>query len=105
MKKLLLATVLTLSATTSFAEVRSMTVCKALSSFSETTMRARQVGMPMADIVDAWGSDPENSLGQVMVNLTIMAYGRPKFSTKAMQRESVTEFGNDVLLLCIKGDL
>ena len=70
--------------------------CKQLSEYSESVMKARQMGVPLHKMMDI--AQPE----KVLMELTLAAYDRPKMFTEKVRREFVNEFASQVLLDCMK---
>lgn len=73
--------------------------CKTWSGMAETIMKARQVGAPMSELMDA----AEEANSEAMKKIVIMAYEKPRFSAEEVQKRSTDEFRDEIYLACIKG--
>tara|TARA_B110000093_G_scaffold71523_1_gene77800 strand:- start:1673 stop:1981 length:309 start_codon:yes stop_codon:yes gene_type:complete len=88
--------VLTMIATPAVADSR-MEVCKIVSEGASGIMKIRQDGVPLISILTALKHN------KMFVQLVLIAYDTPKYSTEENQQGAITEFGNTVLLQCLKG--
>jgi len=67
-----------------------------MSGGAQDVMRARQLGVPIASMMDGASSDP------FFENIVIKAYEAQKLNSKAAQEQLAVEFGNEIYLLCLK---
>ena len=73
--------------------------CNSIANLAGAIMSARQDGVPMQDIMD---KSNDVHLNKVVELLAIEAYDSPKYLTEAFKRSAVTEYKNQIYLLCIK---
>jgi hypothetical protein len=96
---------LTLLASASQSEASDNGVCKAISEIASVVMQARQIGVPMADLMDVFHKDDyKESEINLIKKMVINAYEQPKFSTTKVQGETITEFSNQWHLSCVKNN-
>jgi hypothetical protein len=91
LKPIILA--LTLLATPLAAETEGHP-CEMLGGLAAQIMEARQVGVPLSDMMRI-SADSE-----LIQALTISAYQSPRFSTDAYRQEAITDFRNEVEVMC-----
>ena len=87
---------LTMMGAPAVADIR-MDLCKTVSEGAVSIMTIRQSGVPLISILNAL---KDNSM---FVQVALVAYDTPKYSTKENQQSAITEFGNTVLLECLRG--
>ncbi|MDQ2066367.1 hypothetical protein Q9295_08280 [Xinfangfangia sp. CPCC 101601] len=77
--------------------------CVTLSQLAAKIMEGRQNGVTLIDMMQLLKSDDEfaNELMQTMV---LTAYDLPGFSTDSMKKQAVTDFANNVALMCYKAE-
>lgn len=102
MKKLLLATALTIS-TASNAKVSNVEeYCNSMYELAETIMEARQNGMTMKkskEIIVTTVSDDENLVG-IANSLVDWAYSEPQYHSEEMQKYSTNKFAEKAYYGC-----
>lgn len=102
MKKLLLATVLTLSATTSQASSSpDFELCEAYSSLAETIMTSRQNGTDMSALIKIVLNQSEDT-SQAALLLVKAAYKEHRYSTESIKQRTIQDFKNQAFLACYK---
>jgi len=69
--------------------------CRSFADFAEVLMQGRQSGVSMTT---AMGEGESELISQLVVR----AYEKPRYSTAEMQRKEVEDFKNDVYLECVK---
>lgn len=69
--------------------------CSQISELSKTIMKARQVGVSMADSMGT----ASNKLGEAII---IAAYDKPRYSTPKVQQQTIEDFSNEWYLQCVK---
>lgn len=92
---------------TTFAESLS---CETLGVFAETVMSARQGGTPMGNVfrmAEGFKNDLiplslHKSFSALARTIITDAYSSPKYHTYEMQKGESVEFGNKVMLACVK---
>ena len=106
MRKLLI-TVAVLSAfsTSALAETQAKEptkrdFCKSHSELIGKVMHARQAGVPLSRILEIL--DDGSALSELEIEMALMAYGKPRYSTERMQERAIQEFANNAMLLCMK---
>lgn len=70
--------------------------CKYQAVYAETTMQARQLPVPIVKMLEASSRDPLNQA------IVIMAYRRPRLEGPVEQKKAITDFGNEVYLMCME---
>lgn len=94
------ALLLTASAVASDGVDREGKFCRTISNMATEIMKARQNGVPMADVMELVPNpSPIAKLGK---SLVISAYERRRYSSAEMRQESVVDFANEVYLSCVK---
>ena len=99
MRGIVLGMALALAATPAVSAVseQQKADCKGFSELASKIMEARQVGVPMADLMER-----KVQLTEVRDGLVIEAYKLPRYTTEAAQQRAITDFGNDSYLACIR---
>lgn len=92
MKKILLATTLTLS---TFAANAETTYCEELEKLSRTIMTKRQENVPMVDMIKIVGNVEAAKL------ITMDAYERPRFSVADNKQNAINDFANEWFMVCL----
>lgn len=82
--------------------VDQLELCKKLNLLAEEIMKSRQMGVPMAAMMEAAASGNITVLNKLQKNFIIEAYDSPKYDSPEMQQNAITEFGNKQYLICIK---
>lgn len=73
--------------------------CAAWGSLAETTMKARQDGVSLSDLMGAADrADPE--IGAIIRAMVLTAFEKPRFTTPTVQQRTIADFRNDVELGC-----
>ena len=93
MKKLLIAAILSVTASTSFAG--TIDICNAEEAANTTLMKMRQMNMEMSRIIKI-------SKTQDQIDRAIAAYEVPLWSSQKMKDKAVKSFANKYYLECIK---
>lgn len=101
MKKLLLATILTVGSTSAYAsngEDEQLGLCKAFHGLAYVIMENRQKEESMIKMIEIAGDD------KIAKSLILDAYKRPAYKVESNQKQSANRFANDVFALCMKGE-
>lgn len=69
--------------------------CPTWGQLAATIMELRQGGVSMAELMNVTDND-------VARQLVIAAYDIPQYSTSRYKERAITEFANDVMLVCYK---
>ena len=77
-------------------------VCETVEKVAKGIMNNRQSGVPLTDMMKVMNSPSAGKFGGLAKTLTIMAYEKPRYSSKEMQQKSVVDFANDAMLICLK---
>lgn len=85
---------LTLAATPALAD----DTCDTAEEIARTAMEARQVGVPLADMVRAADGNP------LLIEISKEAYRHPQYRTDSYQKQVINEFASEVYLLCLEDD-
>ena len=103
MKKLLLATVLTLSIpfTAQASSTPDFELCEAYSSLAETIMTSRQNGTDMSALIKIVLNQSEGT-DQAALLLVKAAYKEHRYSTESIKQRTIQDFKNQVFLACYK---
>lgn len=98
----LLLPLLVLFATTAFAEEKQTqsekmrSVCTSVSVLAEITMKERQLGAPMREMMNrANGRQPNE-------DIVIAAYQHPAYSTAEIRQKTINEFADNWYLQCAR---
>ena len=85
-----------------FAANAQADVCPALGSLAEKIMDNRQAGHSMSKQLTALEG---STLSDAVKPIVVLSYETPKFNSPKYQQEAVTEFGNEIMLACYKGEI
>lgn len=97
MKKLLLATALTLSIPfTAQANTNTLETCEIYSNIAESVMEFRQMGGDMATLMQ------KMSGYELSKSLILAAFKKPHYHTEGNQRRAIQDFKNEAFLACYK---
>ena len=100
MKLLLAAVIIFTTATVGYGDEPSwQESCSAIGSLAETTMRNRQLGVPMEAMIRP---NADSFIEKFDQEIVIMAYERPRYSTEKMRTRSVEDFRDTIYLECVK---
>ena len=72
--------------------------CESVGKFAEITMRGRQSGVPMSQVMK-YATERDNEMLQAMI---MEAYNQPRYSSKEYQDRAVADFRNVWELACYK---
>ena len=97
MKKLILAIAL-LTSTAVIAEEKttSLETCQTISELAGSVMEVRQSGASMVEVYKSMSGN------ELAIDMVVMAYDQPKFSTDKYRAESITSFSDQWFTVCIK---
>lgn len=95
LKPIILA--LTLLATPLAAETEAHH-CEQMGVIAAKIMESRQVGVPMSNMMKIVSDN------DLLKTLTITAYQSPRFRTDAYRQKAITDFRNEVEVLCYNSD-
>lgn len=101
MKKLLLATILTIGSSSAFAsdgENDQLALCKAFHGLAHVIMENRQREESMIKMIETAGDNEATKA------LILEAYKRPAYQVESNQKQSANRFANDVFAICMKGE-
>lgn len=103
MKKLLLTTLaaLTLSTPVHASTQVNNDPCALVSGLAKSIMVNRQQNADLSKMMEIAGRNAE--IKDVVVQLIKFAYKRPAYSVKSNQEREVSQFANDVYMLCLEG--
>ncbi len=73
-------------------------VCSLNAELAEVIMRARQAGVPMSQIMDAFGGDGN----QIARAMTLAAYDSFRYHTENSKRRAVEDFRDEWYLKCVR---
>jgi hypothetical protein len=93
MKTIFLAAALLFTAT-----AQAEDICAIVGKFAETTMQGRQTGVPMSHMMNY----AETTKNELLKNLVIAAFSKPRFSSSEYQRAAVIDFRANAELNCYK---
>lgn len=74
--------------------------CKEVAEVAKITMIARQTGVSIVDTLQKVQGTKDQQ--ELLTEIIIMAYKKPRYLGKKAQNRSITEFENMVYLTCIK---
>lgn len=103
MKKYILTTILLCAAATSNAATREE-VCPEIANLAMTIMTARQLGIPMENLMQAADQDVEQVYEDLAKAMIMEAYSAPRYSSEEFQQQAITEFGNAVSVACYSSE-
>ncbi len=82
------------------AQAQSDEDCALMGELATTIMRGRQSGVPLTEMMRA-GTQSDNPVANDLTRKMILAaYDLPRYSSDGMQARAVTDFANDVVLIC-----
>lgn len=79
-------------------------VCTQMSELAGAVMRARQVGLPAADLAKHFKDNYEesdNSLYKLSIVMITDAFEVPRYSTQSYRDDSINDFKNEYFIECI----
>lgn len=76
--------------------------CGSIEEIAKATMTHKQIGTSMVELMKMMPTDPEQVKRAVAI-ITKAAYAEPDYSTEAMKKKQVIEFGNRFALACYTG--
>ena len=71
--------------------------CEQYFDLGKKIMEGRQAGVPMPDMIKIAG---DNAFFRAMV---ITAYERGRYSTEKYQNRAISDFANEIYMVCVKG--
>ena len=74
--------------------------CKEVAEVAKITMIVRQTGVSIVDTLQKVQGTKQQK--ELLTEIIIMAYKKPRYLGKKAQKKAVTEFENTVYLTCIK---
>lgn len=75
-------------------------LCKQIDGAAETVMKARQQGVPIAEIYKS--TEKADSYVQGLFRMTAKeAYSKPRFSSEEYQQKAVDDFRNEMFMACL----
>lgn len=98
MNKILMAGLVAFSMN-SFADDSNYVQCSAVSDYGQLIMKARQIGVPLKDVLSAMDDTPSKNLAHYVYDHT------PQYTTQAEKDDVIEEFGQAVLDACMEGEL
>ena len=102
MKKLILATVLSVASVAAVADSRSE-LCGAIAGYAEGVMIAHQNGVPLATSLSTTeGEMAESPLLDFYKAIVLEAYGKPRFLVQENKDRASDDFRDKIHLLCLK---
>lgn len=84
----------------SFAQDAGLQICKSLSKAARVTMESRQLGTPMAELIENVNGYEDAYAKECLLKIIVGAYKKPRFSTEEAKTEITEDFANDVYLEC-----
>jgi hypothetical protein len=86
------------------AQSEKIQFCSDLEKAAASTMRMRQVGAPLGEVIALARKDEDKNkaASDYMINMAIKAYEAPKFASPDNQQNAITEFANKEMLHCLK---
>lgn len=97
MKKLILAVALMMSAPAMAATQQEW--CAEVSNLARSIMSSRHSGVPIVNQLSITKGHEQEDMATAMI---LEAYSKTRWHTKASQQRAITEFANDVYLICDK---
>lgn len=82
------------------AKAQNLEVCSALGGAAKRAMESRQVGVSMEKLVESLPE--EGPTRKLLLDILIMAYEKPRYSTEKYRSESIKDFENLWYVQCIK---
>lgn len=79
-------------------EVSPLEFCGAIRALAESSMGARQSGVPLGTALGTLADNPVRALAE---SILYAAYEEPDYRTEAAQRDAVTDFANDIEVVCL----
>lgn len=99
MKRLLIAA---LFVATPVAHAGDIQLCIKAANLAETTMRARQNGISLAQLVATAHSSPSKTIAEFTTALAQDAFATPRFHTEENKQRAIVEFGSKTMSNCLE---
>ena len=96
MKKLILAALFL--PTLALAEKPTFEVCQSYSTYAETVMESRQLGVDMASAYEMVKDE------KILSTILMSAYDSPRYSTQDFKDNAISDFKNKWFLYCIQSN-
>lgn len=78
-------------------------LCAMIGELAEVTMRARQGGVPMSQLMGILGnSDAPQEVASLVNSMVVMAYEQPRYRTAAVQADTVSDFRDRFEVMCFQ---
>ena len=94
MKKLILAALFL--PTLALAEKPTFEICQSYSTYAETVMEGRQLGVDMASAYEMVKDE------KLLSTILMSAYDSPRYSTQVVKDNAISDFKNKWFLACIQ---
>jgi hypothetical protein len=100
-------TVLMLTATPLAALTQEQTaVCTALGGLAQQIMEARQMGVPLSQMIAVLPPEEDQDATQAMIlRIVVNAYDAPRYSTDTYQRIAAMDYRNEIETMCFQAAL
>lgn len=102
MKKIAIITAAVLSACVAqpvvAAPASEKEFCSEIEELARQVMRARQVGVPLSEVLSA--GKPDGPAKRMVRHMAMIAYGGPRYSTEEYKQREIDEFANKFAHMC-----
>jgi len=100
----LVITIVCFSFSNSWAENKELLYksCAGIANAAETVMTNRQLGIAMQKMIKVVNKEDNKIIRNEMLDMVIRAYETPRYSTKKMKNEAISDFRDMYYLHCIK---
>lgn len=81
-----------------FSSANVMASCTTVANYAKEFMSARQVGVPINELLKVIGND------EAMRSLALEAYDRTRWSTDSQRVQAIMDFKEEIYSLCIRNE-
>ena len=76
--------------------------CGSMADLAAAVMTHRQLKNDLSEVITLASANGSPVLKAFILELAPIAYGKPRYSTEKMQQNSIKDFKNEVMLMCLR---
>ena len=81
---------------------QSVQQCQTISSLAESIIHHRQFQNNLLQIISLYQKSEDEATRSPGIDLSILAYGKPRFSFDEHKNEAIAHFRNEIFLICLQ---
>jgi hypothetical protein len=78
--------------------------CGSMADLAAAVMTHRQLKNDLSEMIALANANGSPALKAFILELAPIAYGKPRYSTEKMQQNSINDFKNEVMLVCLRSE-